>query len=442
VDGEQVTKIVVFGAGAAGLAAARRLADSGLQVTVLEARDRIGGRVWTLRPAGLDTAIELGAEFIHGRAPELFELAGRAGVTPDSLSGTNWCRFGPPLRPCDFFDKVERVMINLERETADISFRDFVERELPNDSLTKRQAVGYIEGFHAAHAERISVRSLVRDNRASQEIDGEHHFRVPDGYERLLAPLLNGQHALTRQFELRLGAVVRAVHWQRGTVEVRALVNGAPQTFRAERAVITLPLGVLQAAAGDAAHVAFFPALAMKAHALRHLASGPAVRVMLVFRRRFWGDIQRHGKSLESLSFLFTSHEWFPTWWTQSPEPTPVITGWAAGPHADRLAGLPREQVIARAVDSLAEALEMRSGAVHELLTAAYTHDWQADPFARGGYSYETVGGDHAARELAQPVENTLFFAGEASDYHGHHGTVNGALNSGYRAAREVMDSL
>jgi monoamine oxidase len=439
--GENAEKVLVFGAGAAGLAAARRLADSGLQVTVLEARDRPGGRVWTVHPPGIKTAIELGAEFVHGRAPELFELAGRAGVSPDPIHGTNWCRFGPPLRSCDFFEDVERVMERMHRQTADISFREFIERELPGDNITKRQAIGYVEGFHAAHADRISVQSLVLDKRATDEIDGDHHFRVAGGYERLLAPLLN-QQPLSPPFELCLGAVVRAVHWSSGTVEVRAEVHGAPHRFRASRAVITLPLGVLQAPAGDPAHIEFSPPLSSKDRALQYLASGAAVRVSLLFHRRFWDGIHRQGQSLARLGFLFTDNPFFPTWWTQAPWDTSVITGWSAGPRGDALTGMAREQVIAHALDSLAQALELQPAALQELLADTYTHDWQADPLARGAYSYVMVGGMNAARELAQPLEATLFFAGEATDSHGHHGTVNGAVASGYRAAREVIESL
>lgn len=436
--GENSSKVVVLGAGAAGLACARRLADAGVKVTVLEARDRVGGRVWTVHPPGLEVAVELGAEFVHGRAPELFDLAEKAGLSPLPVSGSHWCRFGQPLRPCDFFEDVERVMARMEKQPADISFRDFIERELPGDSATKRRALGYVEGFHAAHAERISVRSLMSDNRASDEIDGDQHFRVPRGYDRLLAPLL-GQSE--QQLDLRLNTRVRAVRWRLGVVEIEAETGSVPLVFRCERAVVTLPLGVLQSERGDAAYIEFSPALG-KSRALALLASGAAVRVTLVFHRRFWDGLERSGRTLADLAFLFTEHEWLPTWWSQSPATTPVLTGWAAGPHGERLAGMPREQVIAHALAALADALEIQPAALQELLADAYTHDWQSDPFARGGYSYVTVGGENAARDLAQPVESTLFFAGEATDHHGHHGTVNGALASGYRAAGEVLASL
>lgn len=442
MTGEHKSQVVLLGAGAAGLAAARRLADAGAQVTVLEARDRVGGRISTLRPVPGEPAIELGAEFIHGRPPELLDLTHRAGVKPDEISGTTWCRFEPPLQPCDFFSDVEQVLTQMDPGARDLSFRDLLDREMPEDSLSKRRALGYVEGFHAADANRISVRSLVADEQASDEIDGDHHFRLLEGYDRLLDPLLGKDQPLARRFELRLRTVAHAVRWSRDSVLVQCTRDGQACFFRARRAIITLPLGVLQAPAGDPAHVSFSPALSSKRQALRLLASGPVVRVSLRFHRRFWQDLQRSGRTLNNMSFLFTEHGTFPTWWSQAPAITPVLTGWSAGPRGQRVAELPREQIIAEALDGLAEGLELQPAAVSELLAEAYLHDWVGDPFARGGYSYVVVGGEHAARELAAPLENTLFFAGEATDYHGHHGTVNGALASGYRAAEEVLTSL
>ncbi|HTK94550.1 MAG TPA: FAD-dependent oxidoreductase, partial [Terriglobales bacterium] len=131
-----------------------------------------------------------------------------------------------------------------------------------------------------------------------------------------------------------------------------------------------------------------------------------------------------------------------PTWWSQLPAKSPVLTAWSAGPRGAQNSGLSSQQVAARALDSLANILGYDRARLDSLLLEAHTHDWQADPFARGGYSYVVAGGAGAERELAQPLDDTLFFAGEAANFEGHNGTVNGAMMTGYRVAREILERL
>jgi monoamine oxidase len=106
---------------------------------------------------------------------------------------------------------------------------------------------------------------------------------------------------------------------------------------------------------------------------------------------------------------------------------------------AERLSGNSRIFVIDQCLRTLATLPHTRSEQLAQLLDAAYFHDWQNDPFSRGAYSYDAVGWDGAQQTLATPVENTLFFAGEATDTTGHNGTVHGAIASGRRAAREIL---
>jgi monoamine oxidase len=139
------------------------------------------------------------------------------------------------------------------------------------------------------------------------------------------------------------------------------------------------------------------------------------------------------------MGFLFSDDEWFPTWWTTLPAREPVITGWAPFRCAERLSGRDRSFVVDRGLKTLSRLLTMSLPALQERLEGAYFHDWQDDPFSRGAYSYGKVGADGAQEELAKPVDNTLFFAGEATASPGSNGTVHGAMASGYRAAREIL---
>jgi len=417
----------VIGAGAAGLAASRDLAEAGRRVLVLEARDRIGGRIFTRRlPDG--TAIELGPEFVHGRSPEIWGFARDRGIALQEVGGMPWARRGGVLIPARHLAREADVV--LDRMTAtdpDRSFREFLETDAqgaPADA--KRRATGFVEGFNAADASRISVRWLVESREADDKIDGDRQYRFAGGYDALALVLR------APACEIRLGAAVREVTWSEGAVEIATTAG----VFRAPRAIVTLPLGVLQA--GD---VRFTPALDGKREALGGLAMGPVIKIVLVFRERFWSHLVRGGESLEAMSFLFGDDATIPTWWTRYPDGAAVLTGWLAGPRTDILAGRPADAVLWQAIESLAALFELERTQLERLLDSWHLHDWIADPWSRGAYSWVVVGGAGAPRELGRPLAGTLFFAGEATDVGGHNGTVHGAIASGRRAAREVLEA-
>lgn len=172
---------------------------------------------------------------------------------------------------------------------------------------------------------------------------------------------------------------------------------------------------------------------------------GRVIRVTLRFRERFWKDLphsrETRSKSMDGMSFLFSHDDWFPTWWTTAPVELPLLTGWAPFHCASRLSGQSESFVIEHSMAALHRLLGVRIQELEGLLEHAYFHDWQADPFSRGAYSYGKVGGDQAPKALAMPVDNTLFFAGEATDANGLNGTVHAAIASGRRAALEIANS-
>jgi monoamine oxidase len=424
--------VLVLGAGAAGLMAARRLGDAGLAVHMLEARDRIGGRVWTYHDPHSDVPVELGAELVHGRPPEIFELVNHANLPVYEADGDFWCSFSRTLGLCDDFeDKLEEVLEMMKPGEPDMSFLEFVNRQRLNET-TRKQVLSYIEGFEAAYPDRISVQALIREHRAAHQIQGDHTYRLSSGYDTLLKAIEKDLKAV-----IELNSPVRAVRWKQGAVEVEC----ESKVLRAQRAVITVPLAVLQKRA-----VAFDPLIESKAQALSSLTMGPVIRITLRFRERFWENLQvevgGHKKSLKDLSFLFSDGTLFPTWWTRMPERSPVMVGWSAGPHAEPLAFRDDEYIFEQATVSLADKFHMDVNELRALVVSHHVHDWQADSYTGGAYSYALVGGDDAFRDLGEPIEDTLFFAGEATNADGHNGTVHGALATGERAAREVLQSL
>jgi len=257
-------------------------------------------------------------------------------------------------------------------------------------------------------------------------------FRPAGGYSSVLAAIAGALDR--RHVRLQLHTLVQAISWGRESVEVDGQFLGQPFHAKARKALITVPLGVLQAPPEATGGVRFTPELISKHAALEGLASGPVLKVVLRFRSAFWEKLE--GGRYRDAGFFQARHLTFPTFWTPRPVHAPVLVAWMGGPRAAQLGERPVGEVIRAASDS---AQALFNGYDLEL-EAAYVHDWLTDPFSRGAYSYVRVGGQNARRELAAPVEDVLFFAGEATDSEG--GTVTGALRSGARAARETHASL
>jgi monoamine oxidase len=440
--------IVILGAGTAGLAAAVELGQAGLAVSVLEARRRIGGRIFTLSDPVCCAPVELGAEFIHGRPPEIWNLLTKRRVRVKEVDGDNWCVQSGRLGKCDFFSAVDEILKQMDDRTRDESFVDFLKHCCPQSKTNRRlqeakkRALSYVTGFNAADPSQMSVHWLVKEMRAEERIEGDRAFRAQHGYADLIEILQ--KQLVNAGVSLQLGYKVDSIHWRPGQVEVRA--NGST-SFAAPRALITLPLGVLQASTEHNGAVRFAPEHPPpKKRARSKLAMGKVIRVTLRFRERFWvrlpKDRRKGSKTLANMSFLFSQDDWFPTWWTTMPEKLPIITGWAPFRCAERLSGQTESFVVEQSLQTLNRLLGVSARELESLLQHAYVHDWQNDPFSRGAYSYAKVGGDGAQEALASPIENTLFFAGEATDISGHNGTVHGAIASGRRAASEIQRSL
>jgi len=435
---------VILGAGAAGLAAAAELARSGRSALVLEARERFGGRVWSLDVPGLPVPVELGAEFIHGRPAATFSLMRKAGIAAVDAPIVRLAvqRGGLVPRRDDLFSEVQRMMRRHAAALAkkDVSVETFLARAAHEFSEEARTfARMRVEGYEAADPARASARAIAEEWGA-EGAASSGHFRPQGGYGALLTALARGLRG--SRVELRLKSVVRAVRWKRGAVEVAySKAEGRSQKedllrVAARRAIITLPLGVLQLPPRAPGAVRFTPSLKEKRLALDGLVSGAVIKAALLFRTPFWEELDRARH--RGVSFFHSPETAFPTFWSALPERAPLLIAWAGGPKAARLSGVAAPEIVRLAVASLGSIFGARAG-IEKRLAASWVHHWQQDPFARGAYSYLAVGAHGARRALAEPLRDTLFFAGEAADYEGEHGTVAGALQSGTRAALEAL---
>jgi monoamine oxidase len=434
------TDAIVVGAGVAGLVAASELAEAGLTIVILEARDRIGGRVYTLNDLEQQFPVELGAEFVHGRPPEILDMLPRNDVPIREVNGENFCVQNGKLSSCDFFSQVDEILQRMNDKEPDESFAGFLQRRCSHVSEeTKKHVLGYVAGFNAADPAQVSVHWLFHQMKAEEKIEAERAFRPLGGYRSLLEVLR--KRAAKAGVSVRTNIVVQRIAWRAGSVAIDAVSGKESVSLRASRVLLTVPLGVLQARPGEAGAIEFSPALPQeKVDSIAGMEMGKVMRVVLHFKERFWDRIQPsdgRNQTLAKMSFLFSQDEFFPTWWTSMPDRSPIITGWAPWQSAEKVrsGAVP---VVTRALQTLGSLLRVSTEELERQMEIAYFHDWQADPFSRGAYSYVKAGTADAPAILGRPVEDTLFFAGEATDITGNNGTVHGAIASARRAVLEI----
>ena len=425
---------LVIGAGVAGLNAGRLLAEAGQRVAILEARDRIGGRIWT-QPIAPDQsqpafAVELGAEFVHGLPQETWSLIKQAGLSAVEVDGSSlWFDGSRLMAANEQRGATEAVLEDLTQWMqkqpggSDFSFVEYLKGQAV-DPITARMASNRVEGFNAADQHRISVAALAKQQAAEDAIDADRLFRIEGGYAAV--PNFLAEKFIAAGGTLILGAPARKIVWKRGAVAVETTGPDGDLQYHSNCAVITVPLGVLQAQT-----IEFVPRPSEVLFHANRLEMGAVMRLTLVFKQKFWDP---------QLSFLFAPAESPPTWWTPMPHEAPVLTAWAGGPRAGLLlklitadgdAGALRDRCLA----TLAKIFARPLSDIRQMLSSWHLHDWQRDEYARGAYSYVHVGALDAPDKMRVPVEDTLYFAGEHTDASGHWGTVHAALATGLAAA-------
>jgi monoamine oxidase len=437
--------VIVIGAGIAGLAAADELTKAGIKPLVVEARDRIGGRIHTVRDS--DVRIELGAEFIHGRPPVLFELlkelglnivpSGGAFIGLPSQDGTASVTDDPQFGDQAVWHKMEAFVRN---SSHDMTLADFLTSEGKGvSSVARRSLMRFVGGFHAADIDKIGVRSIVETEEAEEAIGGLSSFRIENGYDRLTGALR--ARAESKGATFLLSHRVSEVTWKKHHVDIHFEAGkGEGKRASAVAAIITLPLSILKADLSHPWTVRFEPELAEKRDALTKLHMGAARRMTFVCRSRWWDEALKNlGRTGAKLGFLISERDVpVSTWWSDASSDIPVLTGWTGGNNAAEFSMIDEKTAIDQGIESLRLIFQVERAEIESEIVSPHSHDWQHDTSSLGAYSYPGPFGKKAMQELAQPIEQTLFFAGEATSFDGHWGTVHGALASGIRAAREV----
>jgi monoamine oxidase len=305
--------------------------------------------------------------------------------------------------------------------------------------------IDFVEGYHAAHVDRISARSLQAGDEETEEEGQTRQFRILQGNDSVVQWLRSGLDP--ERVEVRLNTIATAVRWKKRevTVECRTGSGVAVGPFSARALIVTIPLGVWKANAESPGAVRFEPELTGTRRAVERLESGNVFKIVLRFRRAFWEDedfvkqrLHKQRQEPEPLTFLHSHEADVPTWWSSIPVRAPILTGWAGGPRAESLLSEDESTQVDRSVAALSKILSVPRRRIDDLVESWNTHDWRADPFSRGAYSYVAVGGVPAQKALGKPVDATIFIAGEATNVE-ETGTVSGAIASGRRAARELL---
>lgn len=422
----------------------RDLEAHGLRTTVIEARNRIGGRIHTVRDERLSHAIELGAEFIHGSAPALVELVNEARLAAFVIEGERWRRHGGRLAHLpDFWKRMQQVMARANLKGPDRSFDEFLADRPGGPSAAGARAFvrSFVESYQGADASKVSARAMIEDGIPSDDSGETRMMRIPAGYDLVPEWLARGySEAIMKE------TVVEEICWEKGNVSLSARWRrAAPMAITARAAIVTVPLGVLLAPEGEEGTIRFSPPLKPLSDLGERLAMGPVVRVVILFRERWWGKGLRSvpkGASLDTFNFLMGDTGDMRVWWSLHPAHLPALVGWVGGPQAKQLAALPEDEIRDRAISSVAANFGVQSRRVASLVEGWWMHNWVHDPYARGAYSYPLVGGARAAVALSRPIERTIWLAGEAADGGGRNGTVHGAIDSGRHAAKEIVRSL
>ena len=414
--------IVIVGAGAAGLMAGRELARAGKRVTILEARERCGGRIHPLPAAEFGYPADGGAEFVHGEAPVTHALLGEAGLSLQEIEGTLWRFDGADFSREDPHDPHEAELHAVLGDLKDdLTVADFLRRHFagPEYDRLRYSIERMVEGYDAADPERASTLAL-----REEWMDGGLHrqARINGGYGALIDFLAAEcrRHGVT----IRLGCVVSAIEEEGGAVVVR---GAGGDVHRCDRAILTVPLPLLR-------EIALPASVRAKAAAADDIGFGNVVKILLRFARPWWREASH---DLADMIFLL-SDQTIPVWWTRYPEQHPVLTGWFGGPRTAELQGLDPQALIEAGLGSLAAVFDLSRDEVARDLVAAAAINWGHDRFARGAYSWATPR-TRAAQTMLARADGAVLFSGEAL-YRGRDmGTVEAALASGLETAGTIL---
>jgi monoamine oxidase len=415
--------IIIVGGGVAGLMAATQLLKQGYVVTILEASDRLGGRVHTIHNSSFEHPVERGFEFIHGNLPLTIQLLKEAGIEYKPVEG-RMIRVvnGEWKTQNDFTIGWSELMERMNEIREDMTVSEFLEKNFSDNNYEelRKSVIRFAQGFDLADPSKASVLAL-REEWMGEE---EEQFRIPGGCDQLISYL--EKKCIESGGTIHTSTAVTKIKWQKNNVIVTTADN---KMYNGNKIVITISLGMILS---EPPGISFEPLIDDYLIAAQKIGFGTVIKILLQFKESFWEEKKKN------TGFLLTE-EVIPTWWTQLPSSYPLLTGWVGGPQAWPLENKDDQTILELALQSLSNVFEKTVDELKQLLTASLVANWSKDPFAKGGYSYSMIESADAQKLFNDPIDDTIFFAGEAFYDGPSPGTVEAALVSGKNVAEKII---
>ncbi len=419
---ERKGKVIIIGAGMAGITAAHILKKTGIEVTLLEANDYYGGRVWS--KAGLyHYPVELGAEEVHGDQHVWYELIQAQGIPLEAyeeeydeyywvdgkLIGYEEVKQDPGFRRAlNFWETLEKYEGDAEMNLA----------TLIRESQVPQKWHFLLEAWYSAEygtsTHNINVSSL--QEIAEKWQAGDTNYILTQGSCSAVIEATFGETLR----EIQLNWPVKEVDYQKDKI---LLKNDHGDTLHADKVLLTVPLGVLKAG-----QICFTPELpANKQSAIQNLGVDTGIKLIMRFREPFWPEYTGN----------ILSPGLIPDFYISAKDDTPILTAYVMGDRARQLSEMGENLALQMALQELDQMYG--AGKASQNLRDYLWADWGRMPYFQGAYSYPTPHSEIDRITLAKPIDQKLYFAGEATNYHGHPATVQGAIESAYRAVREIL---
>jgi monoamine oxidase len=421
--------VTIIGGGASGLMAALELLKHNVQVTILEASNHLGGRICTLKGTGFSQPIETGAEFIHGNLPLTLSLLDEAGIDYNSFNDEMISLKNGEVKDDMLFDhNWSKLMNQMAALNHDMQLNDFLNTFFGDDKYAalRASAAGFANGFDLADTSIASTRSLYLEWNKGME----DQYRINGGYEKLVQYL--EAQCRKKGCIINTECCVKKISWQKDEVNMLTMCS---RLFKANKIILAIPLGILHAQPQNENYIEFEPFIPEHIAAAKNIGFGNVIKIILEFNN----DITT--KKIKKEGFFLTD-EVIPTWWNQMPVNNTILTGWVGGGKVTSLKDNTDEELLKIALHSLSNVFDIPVSDLATKLKAHKIANWYKKPHIHGGYSFNTIESIEAKKTLRKPVDDTIFFSGEALYEGTPGGTVEAALSSGKETAKLLLETL
>ncbi|RYY31546.1 MAG: FAD-dependent oxidoreductase [Chitinophagaceae bacterium] len=417
--------VIIIGAGISGLMAAKQLTDKGMNVLMLEADNRIGGRIYTYNDPAFPVPIELGAEFVHGRLPLTLGLLKEAGIRyEDDKDEMIKIKDGKWTKDDDFVDGWDELLDKMRSVKIDMSLKAFLDLYYSHSkhATLRKEVIRFAEGFDLADINLVSIQSLM------QEWKNEDHkqFRVPGGYKKLVDYL--AEKCRERGCRILTGVHVSKVDWKKHKVTIE---TKSGRHFEARKVIITVPLGIIQKINTHQQVLEFNPSLNSMLKNARYIGFGSVTKYFALFENFFSPELSKPS--------MIITDQLIPTWWVRFCGKDVMLTGWHGGPSSIKSARSTQSEYREQALHTLAKTFNVEKSDLEKRLKAFRVINWSSQQYSLGAYSYDMVGSREVKKLLRQPLSDTVYFAGEGLHDGEAPGTVEAALSSGREAALKLL---